>query len=75
VYHVNNGRTDGGTDGRPENIASTGAYQRQRLKNSTSTIYSVHVPEIITMDSNHGLTVNRKVAQINVIMVLHNTIQ
>ena len=26
-------RTDGGTDGRPENIASAGAYRRRRLKN------------------------------------------
>ena len=31
------GQTDSGTDGRPENIASAGAYRRRRLKNQEGT--------------------------------------
>jgi len=31
-------RTDGGTDGRPENIASAGAYRWRRLKNMPHNI-------------------------------------
>jgi len=34
------GRTDSGTDGRPENIASAGAYRRRRLKKTKISAYT-----------------------------------
>ena len=68
-------RTENGTDGRPENIASAGAYRRRRLKNALEVV-TCKIKQVLQHFHVHGIATGSQQLQnifVYVLQMFHFT--